>query len=340
MISIHMTTYARYQSGLLARAIESVLSQSYQDFELIICDDNSTDGTAGYLQGVAERDSRVKVFRHARNVNSVAISLGECLKLSSPERPWVSWMFDDCFLLPGALQCLIEGVNSRSVRMIFGSSDVRMRDGGVFRVGDRPVEEIKAQIGHSSILVPNGGILVHRNVFEEVGWYDPSIVLRRSCDWDLFRRIISAGVAFDTLPQTLIEEEGELQFDSLRNAFTTSFPIMSKYALARDVAHVNLNVDHCLLMPQDWIPPGNWTAEETVLMQFMFVEYFLSVSDIARALTWARRLAVHLPREPLNLMNLRRASEERRGDGALMAGGAYAALVYALFKQKLSEQQA
>ena len=248
-------------------------------------------------------------------------------------------MFDDCVLLPGALRLLIEGIKTRSVGMIFGASDVRLRDGGVFRVGDRPVDEIRAQIGQSSILVPNGGILVHRQVFDQVGWYDPSIVLRRSCDWDLFRRIIDAGVAFDTLPQTLIEEEGELQFDSLRNAFTTNFDIMAKFSTARDAAHVNLSLDHCLLMPQDWIPPAVWTDDETALMQFMFLEYFLSVGDLPRALRWARRLATCLPREPLNLMNLRRASDERGGDGALMAGGAYAAMLYATCKPVIAERR-
>jgi hypothetical protein len=74
--------------------------------------------------------------------------------------------------------------------MLYGVTEVMLKDGNVLRVGESTEAKVRAGIADSSILMPNGGILVHRDVFMRHGWYDASVVLRRSCDWDLFRRII------------------------------------------------------------------------------------------------------------------------------------------------------
>lgn len=346
MITIHMTTHRRFASGLLTRAVASVLAQDHTDFELVICDDASADGSAGYLAAVAARDPRVKLIRNPRNVNSVAISLGRCLQASDPARRWVSWMFDDCVMRPGALSRLARAVASGGFGMVFGVTEV-LQPGGLppLRVGDAPPPAIRRGIAASSVLVPNGGILVDRAVFDRVGWYDPSIVLRRSCDWDLFRRIIEAEVPFATLPEVLLEEHGALQSDSLRNVFTTRFDLMRRYCAARDAAGVSLDLANCLTMPVDWIPPGSWTSDETALMQYMFVEYFLSIGEVPRAFHWARRLERWLPRPSLMRENLLRRAAPR-GPGAAeeegfdaMAAGAYAALVFGAYGQHLAERE-
>ena len=58
-----MTTYNR--ASTLARAVESVLEQTYSDWELIIIDDGSTDGTPDVLAGMT--DPRIRVFSLSPN---------------------------------------------------------------------------------------------------------------------------------------------------------------------------------------------------------------------------------------------------------------------------------
>ena len=63
----------------LAMAIESVMSQTYTDFELIMCDDGSTDGTYGIALSYAERFGNVKVLKNEKD------TLQEILKMKIHE---------------------------------------------------------------------------------------------------------------------------------------------------------------------------------------------------------------------------------------------------------------
>jgi len=55
-------------ANYLAESIEALLGQSYEDFELIISDNASTDGTAGICRRYMEQDSRIRYFRQPRNI--------------------------------------------------------------------------------------------------------------------------------------------------------------------------------------------------------------------------------------------------------------------------------
>jgi len=65
-ISVLLTAYNR--EDYIAEAIESVLAQSVTDFELIVCDDRSTDGTVDIIHDYARRDDRIRVSINERNL--------------------------------------------------------------------------------------------------------------------------------------------------------------------------------------------------------------------------------------------------------------------------------
>jgi glycosyltransferase involved in cell wall biosynthesis len=52
----------------LAESLEALLGQSYEDFELIISDNASTDGTADICRRYGEQDSRIRYVRQSRNI--------------------------------------------------------------------------------------------------------------------------------------------------------------------------------------------------------------------------------------------------------------------------------
>jgi len=75
-----MTTNPRLSIGLpvyngeslLAEAVEALLGQSYKDFELIIADNASTDGTAEICRSYEAQDARIRYIRHPKNIGMVA----------------------------------------------------------------------------------------------------------------------------------------------------------------------------------------------------------------------------------------------------------------------------
>ena len=54
----------------LSAAIDSILNQTYTDFELIISDNNSTDKTQAICQSYAQKDNRIKYYRLNENVGA------------------------------------------------------------------------------------------------------------------------------------------------------------------------------------------------------------------------------------------------------------------------------
>jgi glycosyltransferase EpsE len=65
VVSVVIPTYNRV--GLLSRAVESVRDQSFSDFELIIINDASTDGTKNFLDALAKKDSRIRAIHNEKN---------------------------------------------------------------------------------------------------------------------------------------------------------------------------------------------------------------------------------------------------------------------------------
>jgi len=68
----------------VAEAIESILNQSYANFEFIIIDDCSTDKSWQIIKGFAKRDNRIRCYRNEKNLGCTK-SLNRALKLAKGE---------------------------------------------------------------------------------------------------------------------------------------------------------------------------------------------------------------------------------------------------------------
>jgi glycosyltransferase EpsE len=79
MISVIMSTYNRGKD--ISRSIESILNQTYSDFEFIICDDCSTDNTVDIINQYAKKDSRIVLMRNDVNLGVIK-SVNKCLKIA------------------------------------------------------------------------------------------------------------------------------------------------------------------------------------------------------------------------------------------------------------------
>jgi len=97
-VSVLMTAYNAER--FLPAAVESVLRQTHRDFEFVVVDDGSTDGTPAILRRYAERDSRLRVITHPNM--GMGRSLNEAL--DTLETEWVARLDADDEMLPDRLE--------------------------------------------------------------------------------------------------------------------------------------------------------------------------------------------------------------------------------------------
>jgi glycosyltransferase involved in cell wall biosynthesis len=182
----------------IGEAIDSILAQTFPDFELLLVDDGSTDATAAIGQEAAKRDARVVVISQehlgiprSRN-KGIALSRGEFMAVhdaddvSVPERFARQVDFLDKHPDVAVVGSVAEGIDA---------------DGSFMRI-------IQVPLDHESIRrgVPNtlrfihGSLLIRRAAVEAVGGYRPEFPV--SSDYDLYLRLSERfGVA--NLPEPL-----------------------------------------------------------------------------------------------------------------------------------------
>lgn len=91
----------------LSACMDSVLAQTFEDFEAILIDDGSKDNTLAIARRYAEKDSRVRVL--AKENGGVAAARN--LALEHAQGEWVTFVDSDDLLPPDALDTLLSGVN-------------------------------------------------------------------------------------------------------------------------------------------------------------------------------------------------------------------------------------
>ena len=124
-------------ASLLPRCIDSILNQGFRDFELILIDDGSTDGSSSICDDYMIKDGRIKVFHKKNEGVSSARNLG--LGYASGE--WVYFVDSDDELLPNGLQVLVDCIDN-DVDIVMGGYDTYEFNGEVVKHYDKEVRHI------------------------------------------------------------------------------------------------------------------------------------------------------------------------------------------------------
>lgn len=102
LVSIYLPT--RNREGLLRRAVNSVLTQSYPTLELIVVDDGSTDGTHTYLDAIGTQDARIRIIR---NEKSLGAPLSRNLAIRAACGEFVTGLDDDDYFHPQRIAAFV-----------------------------------------------------------------------------------------------------------------------------------------------------------------------------------------------------------------------------------------
>ena len=169
--------------------MDSILNQTEKDWEFIICDDGSTDGTAGILRQYAERDSRIRVLTNAGN-RGLPYSLNRCLAESRGK--YIARMDADDFSVPDRFEKELAVLESRPELSIVGSQVALFDDSGVWGVVRYPLEPLPDDL-KNGIIFFHGSVLVRREAYEAVGGYSEEPKAVRVEDYDLWVRMYEKG---------------------------------------------------------------------------------------------------------------------------------------------------
>src|SRR3954447_25718257 len=117
----------------IADALASIVGQTHEHLEVVVCDDGSTDGTLDIAADVARGDKRVRVERGGRRLGPVA-NFERCLRVASG--PYVKFLMQDDVLAPNAVERLL-GAGTEADDIVLATSRRRRIDEAGHPLPDR-----------------------------------------------------------------------------------------------------------------------------------------------------------------------------------------------------------
>ena len=199
-VSVVMPVYQGDQH--LAAAIESVLAQTFELFELLVVDDGSTDGSSAIARTFAERDPRIRYRRQENAGQGAARNAG----IGMARGDAVAFLDQDDLWLPDKLARQLPLLDDTTV--VYSDTYI-LRDGGSGReerlsdhLDDWPVPAtLRSLIVGNTIPVLTA--LVSRRLLVEHDAFTSDPALKGVDDYDLWLRLAAAGVTFSYIPEPL-----------------------------------------------------------------------------------------------------------------------------------------
>lgn len=178
-ISVVIPTYNRL--SILKKCLLSVLGNDYPDFEIIIVDDFSVDGTREFLQKI--KNEKVRVFLNEKNLG-VSEARNAGIEIATGE--WVVFIDDDCEASKNWLIELAKEFKEEKVGFVIGNT-IYLQEGYLGNFPERLVNNNKAQWPGA------GNIAYRKKVLDEGGGFDGESFPYANEDTELALRTYSAG---------------------------------------------------------------------------------------------------------------------------------------------------
>ncbi|OGF55346.1 MAG: hypothetical protein A2Z21_07745 [Candidatus Fraserbacteria bacterium RBG_16_55_9] len=159
------------EEGYIRRSVDSILSQTFPDFELILLDDGSTDDTWKIMQSY--QDSRIRMIQLGRVGFTKALNYG--LRISRGD--YIARMDADDESLPKRLERQVEFLDSQPTVSIVGTTYYRhdgLRNERYVRCFPQHDQDIRRALG-LYIPICHGSVMFRKVVIEKVGGYNESL---------------------------------------------------------------------------------------------------------------------------------------------------------------------
>lgn len=197
-ISILMAVYNAEKT--LDSAIESILNQTYQNWQFIICDDCSTDGTyARLLHYKSTYPDKFIIIKNEKN-SKLAFSLNHCFKYADGE--YIARMDGDDISLPERFEKQVEFLDNHPNIAVVGTSMIRFDENGDF--GEiKSYQNPNKYILKTAVPYFHATIMMRKEVMEKIGGYTVAKRTERGQDLDLWFKFYANGFEGDNISESL-----------------------------------------------------------------------------------------------------------------------------------------
>lgn len=196
-VSVVIPTRNRYST--LTRAIRSVAAQTFSDFELIVINDCSTDGTANYLSTLNQTNS---VCVNLENPGGGAAARNHGISRASGD--YIAFLDDDDTWEPTKLEEQVVAIEEKGAGLCYTGKRIFNRRGRFLRYTCKKPRFTDAyqSIMYDNFIGSTSSIMVRKRLADEIDGFDPSLPALQ--DWDFYIRLIQKGCALVEIDKPLI----------------------------------------------------------------------------------------------------------------------------------------
>jgi|SRR5690242_20361378 len=201
VVSIIMPAYNGKK--YISAAINSVIDQSFQYWELIVIDDGSTDTTKDIVKSMQIKDNRIKYFYQENRKIGAARNTG--LKLA--KGLWIAFLDQDDLWMQEKLMLQMDFVGNNRVDFIYSDGYI-LRDATNELMNYPTISgwfkgEQMYQVLFNKNIIPVLSVLFKREWIKKVGYLDDDALIVGCDDWDYWLRAARAGAVFYGMPDKL-----------------------------------------------------------------------------------------------------------------------------------------
>lgn len=201
--SVIITTYGN-RTEKLKRAINSVLNQSFKDFEIIIVDDNGNNleikNKNRELIENLNFDKKIKYFTYTENKGA---NFARNFGIKNCQGKYIAFLDDDDEFIPDKLKFVYEEIMKEEIGLIY--SNVNYIDDLKNYIEEKKYydeKKSKKEILKRNFIGPTSAVILNKNILNEVGTFNEEL---KSCqDWEMWIRVIFCNKKIKKINKALI----------------------------------------------------------------------------------------------------------------------------------------
>lgn len=199
LVSVIITSYNREK--YIRQCVESALSQDYENLEVIVVDDASTDKSPEILGSFGDK---IRYIRQEKN-RGIGPTLNRGFRTAKGDL--LIYLDSDDFYLPGKIALSAQKlIADNSISLVY--SDYIVIDALGNPIKEFKLVKLSSQTKEETVWsflvacpIFGGGVMVRKQCFEKIGYFNENIVCCH--DYEMWLRLLKAGYRFGRVPKTL-----------------------------------------------------------------------------------------------------------------------------------------